>query len=249
MNADALQVGAYSDRGVSHTENQDAWLADPDTGLFAVADGMGGHPAGDVAARTAIEHLPRLLADELAAADADHQVADEIRSAVVRAVLALNDAVLERAAAEPGLAGMGTTLVLARLVEGTAYVAHVGDSRAYVHRKDEFRRLTEDQTFAAELIHAGVLDVEQASRHPFAHSLAHALGRPDIRPEASQLEIAGGDRLLLCSDGLTKSLSEDEIADVLAGEPEPEPACRALVRAARDAGERDDITVIVLNVP
>jgi PPM family protein phosphatase len=240
MEDGAPRVGAHTDRGTTHTRNQDAWLADPAAGLFAVADGMGGHPAGDVASRTAIEHLPRLVAAELADTN-------RVRPAIERAILELNEVVLASASDEPGRAGMGTTLVLAQLVGRTAYVGNVGDSRAYVYSRNALRKLTEDQTFAAELIQAGVLDVEEASRHPFAHSLAHAIGRPDIRPETSKLSISDGDRLLLCSDGLTKPLSDDQIAAVLADEPDPERACRALVRAARDAGERDDITVVVVD--
>lgn len=232
-------VGTYTDRGDGHERNEDAYLADPENGRFAVADGMGGHPAGDVAARTAIEEIPALL-------DSWVRPGRRTGPALVRAVLELNDIVLGRALAQPECTDMGTTLVLAQLIGRTAYVVNVGDSRAYLLGSKGFRRLTEDQTFAAELVHGGVLDPESAQRHPFARAIAHAIGRQDIRPDVVTVDICEGDRLMLCSDGLFKSLADEQLAAILASEPDPERACRTLTSAARAAGERDDVSVIVV---
>ncbi len=257
----ALRAAMRTDLGRVRSRNEDACLVDAELGLFAVADGMGGHPAGDVAARIAIEHLPRLVRDaleragragadavEAAAVDADAVEGDAVDAGVGQAVLELNDVVLAEAATSADLTGMGTTLVLLLITASTAHLAHAGDSRGYLYRDGRLRRLTEDHSFAAALVDGGVLDREQATRHPFAQSLTQAIGMPNIRPELRRFDLAGGDRLLLCSDGLTKMLAEGRVAALLAAGRDADRTCQALVDAANDAGGHDNISVVLVDV-
>jgi len=242
-----VRAAMHTDQGRIRSRNEDACLVDADLGLFAVADGMGGHPAGDVAARVAIEHLPRLVGRALDGIDRGAD-AGGVGAAVEEAVLALNEVVIAEASADPERTGMGTTLVLALISGRTAHVAHAGDSRAYLLREDRLRRLTEDHSLAAALVDGGVLDAEQAARHPFAQSLTQAIGMPGTRPEIHRVQLAAGARLLLCSDGLTKMLPEERIAALLAAGQDTGPTSRALVDAANDAGGHDNVSVVLIDV-
>jgi protein phosphatase len=240
----SLRTAMRTDPGRIRSRNEDACLIDAELGLFAVADGMGGHPAGDVAARVAIEHLPSLVRGALARAGATAVDA----AAVEEAVLELNEIVIAEAATSPDLTGMGTTLVMALFSGYAAQVAHAGDSRAYLLRGDRLSRLTEDHSFAAALIDGGVLAPEDAVRHPFAQSLTQAIGMPGTRPEVRRVELAPGDRLLLCSDGLTKMVAEDQLGTVLAAGRDVDRTSQALVDAANEAGGHDNISVVLVDV-
>jgi serine/threonine protein phosphatase PrpC len=238
-----LRAAMRTDPGRIRSRNEDACLVDPEQGLFAVADGMGGHPAGDVAARVAIEHLPGLVRDALARTDPTG-----VDAAVEEAVLGLNEVVIAEASTSPDLTGMGSTLVMALVSGYTAHVAHAGDSRAYLLRDGRLRRLTEDHSFAAALIDGGVLDPEEAARHPFAQSLTQAIGMPGTRPDVQRVELATGDRLLLCSDGLTRMVPEDRIGRLLAAGQDPDRTSQALVDAANGAGGHDNVSVVLVDV-
>jgi len=240
-----LQAAMCSDPGLVRARNEDACLVEPELGLYAVADGMGGHPAGDVAAQEAVERLPELVRAALEQAEGPGTDA-----AVEHAVVELNAKVAALAATDPRLTGMGTTLVLALITGATARVVHVGDSRAYLLRAGHLHRLTEDHSLAAALVDGGVADPEEATRHPFANSLTQAIGiAGPVRPSMLRFELAAGDRLLLCSDGLTKMLTEEEIEILLAAAADPDRTCRALVDAANQAGGLDNISVVLIEVP
>lgn len=236
----ALRAGMRSDRGRSHERNEDACLVDIERGLFVVADGVSGNPAGDVAAQFVVERLPGRLDAALDGADAD------LDSAIQRAVVDLGDVVQAEARSAPDLAGMATTVVILLVAGETAYVAHLGDSRAYLCRGGSLRRLTDDHSFAAELAQSGVITTEEAQEHPFAHSITQAVGLPNSSaPAVQRLPLAAGDRLLLCSDGLTDVLTDERIEAVLSEHTDPDATCEALVAAA--AGGRDDVTVVVVD--
>jgi protein phosphatase len=237
-----LRAATRSHLGLVRDQNQDACLAAPEQGLFAIADGMGGHQAGDVAARLTVEYLPELVERERERGRGD------TRAALERAVIAVSDLVHAEAATDPGLHGMGTTLVLALLAGPTAYIAHVGDSRAYLLRAGGLRRLTEDHCYAAELVRAGVLGRAEARAHPLGHGLTRAIGMADVRPEVRRLRIARDDRLLLCSDGLTKMLPDARIHTLLASCHDPERACELLIDAANAAGGHDNVSAAVIDV-
>lgn len=209
--------------------------------VFAVADGLGGHAAGEVASALAIE---RIAAVDLPAGAS----AAEAQEAVAEAVRAANEAVLASAAADRARTGMGTTLTAAAVAGGRLVLAHVGDSRAYLHRDGALRQLTTDHTAAQQAVEAGYLTAEQAASHPERHVLARAVGlEPDVPVDTPPAEdLQPGDRVLLCSDGLIDPVSDPTIAAILDEHSDPAAACDALVRAALDGGGPDNVTVVIV---
>jgi protein phosphatase len=199
--------------------------------VLIVADGMGGHVAGEVASRLAV--------NTAASTDEDP----------VARVEAANRAIREEIAREPSLEGMGTTMTLALLEKGgVARLAHIGDSRAYLFRSGVLHQLTEDHTVAAEYVAQGRLAPDDAAAHPQRHMLTRTLGlTPDIEVDEITVDLEPGDRLLLCSDGLTEMIDDDRIADILNIES-PEEVVWELVETANEQGGVDNITAIVVEV-
>jgi protein phosphatase len=230
-----LLTTALTDVGRVRSVNEDAFVIDDDSGLLAVADGMGGHQAGEVASATAIAALRSGLDD-----------GRELDEAIVDA----NTAVVERAAGDPALRGMGTTLTAAMPRDGQVLViGHVGDSRAYLLREGDFQQLTVDHSVVAELIAAGQLTEAEAEIDPRRAMITRALGIDvDVDVDVITVDLAAGDRLLFCSDGLTTMLRDGAIADVLRNETDRARAAHALVEAANEAGGADNITVLLVDV-
>lgn len=199
--------------------------------LMVVADGMGGHVAGEVASSIAVD----------AAADTDGTAADKVRAA--------NHGILDRVTSEPALRGMGTTMTLVELGEnGIAEFAHVGDSRAYLYRDGEIQQLTTDHTLMAEYLRTGKIKPEDVASHPQRSMLTRALGLTrDLEVDTFQFALVEGDRLLLCSDGVSSLIDEDEIASILQLES-PEETAWAMVEAANRAGGLDNITALIVDV-
>jgi protein phosphatase len=225
--------GASTDTGQVREGNEDSYLVDRRLDLFAVADGMGGHRAGEIASATALDGL-RTAVDE----------GTPVADAVGRA----NTAVWDKAAGDTDLAGMGTTLTAAIFDDGTLTIAHVGDSRAYLMRDDRLERLTTDHSLVEELIRDGKLTEEQAAVHPQRSIITRALGvDSSVDVDVYSLVLQGGDRVILCSDGLTSMVRTAGIAEILRAEPDPTVAANALVDAANAAGGEDNITVVVLD--
>lgn len=248
--ASPVRAAMRTDVGRLSSVNQDVGLVDLERGLLAVADGMGGHPSGDVAAGVAIQQLPALL--DRARGGQPWAEVGPVEPLIERALVELSEFVRARAGTAPELVGMGTTIVLALMVVGLpparpmAYLAHVGDSRAYLLRQGELHRLTEDHSLANELIRGGVVTADQAHRHPMATRLVQAIGIPGpVRPAVRRLDLLPGDRLLLCSDGVTDLMDDALVASALAGAADPAAACHALVDTANAAGGRDNITAVV----
>jgi serine/threonine protein phosphatase PrpC len=203
--------------------------------LFAVADGMGGHQGGEVASRLALETLKGV------AESPDAGLADVVREA--------NRVVFRKAAQDPGLAGMGTTLTAVLAADGGVRLAHVGDSRAYLMRDGRMKQLTKDHTVVQRLVDEGRLTQIEAGMHPQRSILTNALGvDEEIRVDEDTLELRPGDRLLLCSDGLTGMIDDDQIREVLGANEDPQAACDALVDAANEAGGQDNVTAVVIDV-
>ncbi|GMU79762.1 MAG: hypothetical protein AMXMBFR46_25520 [Acidimicrobiia bacterium] len=229
-----LLVAARTDVGRHRPGNEDAFLVHDDASVIAVADGMGGHQAGEVASATAIAALTEWI---------------DRGSAVDEAITEANHAVYAMAAEDFALRGMGTTMT-AGVVDGpTLVIGHVGDSRAYLWRDGQLRQLTTDHSVIAELIAAGELTEEEAEIDPRRSMITRALGiDPWVAVDVLHVDLAADDRLLLCSDGLTTMVRDDTIAAVLAAEHDPEHAAEQLVAAANDAGGVDNITVIVADV-
>src|SRR5262245_21053001 len=230
-----LTAGVYSDVGQLREINEDYPLVDERLALFAVADGMGGHQGGEVASRTAIEALRAAVASGLA-----------INEAISRA----NDAVLKRAAGDAALAGMGTTMTAVVVVGASQLlIGHVGDSRAYLLHDGELRRITEDHSLVEELVREGRLTPEQAEVHPQRAIITRALGVEQVlEVDLYTVPVEAGDRLVICSDGLTTMLRDRDVERIARGESDAQRAAEALVDAANEAGGEDNITVVILDV-
>jgi PPM family protein phosphatase len=238
-----LRAGSATDTGLVRRNNQDQLLLD--VHLFAVADGMGGHAGGEVASLTAIEALRAAFGDP----DDPPRTADDLRSAVRWA----NRTVYQKSMEDSELRGMGTTMTAVAVVvsegEDRLAVANVGDSRAYVLVKGELTQLTEDHSVPEELVRAGELTPDDVATHPQRHILTRALGiAPDVEVDLWEILPFVGDRVLLCSDGLCRELSDDQIASALRRLVDPGEAAKELVSRARSAGGGDNITVVVIDV-
>jgi protein phosphatase len=213
-----------------------------------VADGMGGHAAGEVASRMAITALVSLvleLPDWIFRVDEEHALAIEQRSRKrVREVGAM---LIERAQRDPALRGMGTTLTAARSLGRDLLITHVGDSRAYLLRANRLHRLTRDHTYAQLLVDTGELAPGDLARSRHRHVLTNALGGStgDVQVDIDRLQLEDGDRVMLCSDGLTDQVDDATLTGILMEAPGSGDACRRLVQRALDSGGRDNVTVIV----
>jgi PPM family protein phosphatase len=208
--------------------------------VFAVADGMGGHLAGEVASATALDPVEEL--DGKVFADATAAV-----TALRDAVVAANGRVSQLAEDNPEYRGMGTTLTAAMIEGRRLHVAHVGDSRAYLLRDGHFSQLTDDHTFVQHLIDEGQITREEAANHPQRSIITRAIGvSPEVDVDSMSLDLQPHDQLLLCSDGLTGVVPDAEIADTLQRESDPDAAVKALIDRANAGGGPDNITVLLL---
>ncbi len=237
-----LRWGAATDTGRVRSNNQDTPLAVE--GLFAVADGMGGHRGGEVASQLAVRALESGFVERRA-------------ETLLEAVHQANDAIFERASDDPDLRGMGTTLTALAPVEGTdedvedevLAVVNVGDSRTYLFRDGELEQLTEDHSLVEEMVRNGRLTPEEAEGHPQRNIVTRALGiEADVDVDWLTVVPYTGDRFLLCSDGLFGEVDEGRIASVLRRLEDPDDAAHELVRLANDGGGRDNVTVVVVDV-
>lgn len=240
--------------GVGRTEtgqvrptNQDAFAVINECMLWVVADGMGGHPAGDLAARMAVDSVVRGASQASAALQ---QTSDHPSRPLADLLAAANREIIEKADAQPTLRGMGTTVVAMIIGPGpipVAHIAHLGDSRAYLYRSGTLRQLTRDHTLVEKYLQDGLIGAAEAKTHPRRHVLTRALGmEPDLPPERMSISLTSDDLLLLCSDGLTKMLADHEIALLLSRtEGDPARACDALIEEALNRGGEDNVTVVV----
>jgi len=211
--------------------------------LLVVADGMGGHAAGEVASQTTVETVVSYLTQETdtIASMLDAQLLDLMQEALKRA----NSEVLSKAESSPEMHGMGTTCTVALLRGDHSYIAHIGDSRAYLFREGELERLTRDHSFVEEQVERGALTSEEARVHPRRNVITRAIGLgTDIDVDTYTAKLRSGNRILLCSDGLNSMISDEDICSILK-EGDPQATSEKLVDAANDAGGSDNITVIV----
>jgi protein phosphatase len=216
--------------------------------LFLVADGMGGHKAGERASAIAVAAIEQFTLNTFKwFFAADHPGAQKALAEFQTALSEADAKILEEAQDNPELKGMGTTLTMAFQLGAQVCIIHVGDSRAYLHRGGELHQLTKDHTIVAELVRSGALQPEQAAKHPLRHVITNVVGGPNpgVKVEARSFEVQAGDRLLLCSDGLSEMVKHDAIAAALDAGPEPEEAAKALLAQANENGGRDNITVVI----
>ncbi len=243
-----MKYAARSDVGKVRSQNEDAWSVIPGPGGhpagFAVADGMGGHEAGEVASRMAIdaiaEAIGRCAADRLESGEAEAVLRAGVESANLR--------ILHYSRDQLGGIPSGTTLTAGLLSGRTLLLVHIGDSRAYLFRDGVIRQLSRDHTYVAELVSSGLIRPEEAHTHPERNKITRALGfEPGLAPDILRTSLREDDQLLLCTDGLTEYVGEEEMSAVLSRE-DPESAAERLVTTANERGGRDNTTVVIARI-
>lgn len=251
-----VQWAATTHPGIRRTSNEDSYCSRPDLGLFIVADGMGGHVAGEVASRIAVDAIEAFIGET---ASDDSQITwpqpvdpalgvdgSRLKSAFHLANRRLADEV----AAAVDLRGMATTASTVLLKDDRkAMLAHVGDSRIYLFRDNELERMTDDHSWVEEQMRAGLLSPIEARQHPWRNVVTRALsGGEDPEVDVKEVRLQPGDRLLLCSDGLSSVVPDDRIEEILRAQPVPTEACQALVDEANGAGGPDNVTTLILQI-
>jgi PPM family protein phosphatase len=239
-----LRITAYgaTDVGLVREGNEDSLFVGQT--VFAVADGMGGHQAGEIASQKALEPVAELDESQFTSES-------EATGALVDAITNANASVVAEGTADPSKSGMGTTLTVVLLRSGKIHLAHVGDSRAYLLRDGErISQLTTDHTLVEQLIREGRISREQAATHPQRSVITRAIG-VDAEVDVDSfppLELEPGDQILLCSDGLTGPVSDEQITTILHDTDDGDAACAALIDAAKEGGAPDNVTVVLLRV-
>jgi len=237
--------------GRQRQHNEDAFLVADDAKLFLVADGMGGHAAGEIASRIAVDSISEFI---LHTKEDDgtwpHAYDEHFGRATNRLMAALrlaNTRVLEAMRKDARLRGMGTTVVACMADDSTMSVAHVGDSRAYLVRKGQLSRLTNDHSWVFEQVQAGMLTEAEAEKHPLRNVITRALGGAlSVTPDAAEVQSEPGDVYLLCSDGLTGMVPEEEILRIISEGSDLEKACQKLIDLANERGGLDNVTAILV---
>ena len=249
-----IEVFGLSDVGRKRKHNEDSFSFDADEGLFIVADGMGGHAAGEVASKITVETIGEFIAATRQKEEAtwpfkyNHEL-DFNSNRLAVAIEKANERVMAAVAAQPWLKGMGTTVVAGLLNEKLLSLAHVGDSRAYLLRGKQLSCLTDDHSWVHEQVAAGILTEEEAKSHPLKNVVTRALGGgASVAPDLQELVFSPGDRYIFCSDGLTTMLSDDEIRDILVAEKTPRAMCEKLIELANEKGGVDNITVVIVSI-
>ncbi|MBC7853270.1 MAG: Stp1/IreP family PP2C-type Ser/Thr phosphatase [Pirellulaceae bacterium] len=238
----ALQVKQTSLKGSESRHSSDR------SHLFIVADGMGGAAAGETASALALDFVETYVLETLQwFACCRPSDEDRLLSEFTKALSQAHTQVRREAAEQPKLRGMGTTVTLAYSLNEVLFVAHVGDSRCYLLREKRLHRLTQDHTLVEEMVKSGALTPEAAAKHRWRHVITSTVGgnSADVRVDVHRLHMQAGDQVLLCSDGLTNMVSDEEIVRILEAPQSPEEVCRKLIAFANEKGGKDNITVIV----
>ncbi len=242
-----LRVGSRCVKGPIREVNEDRCYADQRRGLFVVADGMGGHVGGEQASQTVIEVIASQLGHRL---DGDDMSESLLASAIRKAIVSANEELMQMARVDVGLSGMGSTAVVGIVQDDRLLLCSVGDSRTYLCRQHQLRQLTEDDTLVQGLVSAGALTAAEAAKHPMRHVLLHSVGTRKLekmlRVESHPLQ--SGDRLLFTTDGLTDAVNREEVIMLLDEHPDPQIAAAELADFAQQAGSRDNITCIVVDL-
>jgi serine/threonine protein phosphatase PrpC len=249
-----MEVSAH---GLTHVgrqrqHNEDAFLVESTAGLFLVADGMGGHAAGEIASRIAVDSISEFILhtkeDDGTWPHAYDEQYTRTTNRLMAALRMANQRVLEAMKKDARLRGMGTTVVACMADEEKMSVAHVGDSRAYLIRDNQLSRITNDHSWVFEQVQAGMLTEAEAEKHPLRNVITRALGGAlQVTPDASEIASQPGDVYLLCSDGLTGMVPENEILRlVTANNGDLKAACQQLIDAANERGGLDNVTAVLV---
>jgi protein phosphatase len=241
-----FEFASATDTGRSRNNNEDSVIVDENAALAVLADGMGGYNAGEVASGMATSFIKAELGRWLSEASAQATDSD-VRRAMDICVDNANRAIFNAANSNPQYAGMGTTLVVAVLRESRLLMGHIGDSRAYRWRDGELEQITRDHSLLQEQLDAGLITPEQAAISNNKNLVTRAVGVEDtVLLETHLHQALPGDWILMCSDGLSDMIDDEQIAAVLRGHDSLPEACQALIQAANDAGGRDNISVILV---
>ncbi|MDY0094536.1 MAG: protein phosphatase 2C domain-containing protein [Candidatus Vecturithrix sp.] len=242
-----IRAVGLTDTGSKRMHNEDALLCDVSAGLFIVADGMGGRAAGETASKAVITLIPLILREKFACCE--HPTPDMIVTALHDTLCELSQDLYQQSQSLPEVRGLGSTVAILLFRDHHAYIACAGDSRVYVLRQQQLLQITEDQTIAASLIRTGHLNPEIAKAHPLSHALEEYIGKEDdLHPGIWKNTVQEHDRWLLCSDGLTKGLSEHELFTILLLPSPPGDVCEALISTAKQQDGTDNITAIVVDI-
>lgn len=231
-----------TDPGLVRSVNQDNYYLDPEGRFFIVADGMGGHAGGQEASQLATDAIQAHLAQHWQSVTASEKLLEQ-------ALYDANQAILQDQQTHPERADMGTTTVVLMFRKGQSWFAHIGDSRLYRLSGSRLDQITEDHTWVARARKSGDLTLEEARMHPWRHVLSQCLGRKELQKvDVQSMDVQPGDRLLLCSDGLTEELSDSLIISHLQTSLTGEECALSLVEAAKEKGGRDNITVVIVEI-
>jgi len=251
-----MQYAAKSDMGRIRKNNEDSYFADPETGLFLVADGMGGHSSGEVASKMACEIISGDVKTSLDAADGKaktiygetNPAVSDASNSLLSAIRLANRMIFEAGAGQAQNHGMGTTLAAVLIRNKTYTIAWVGDSRVYLVRHGLLQQLTSDHSLVQEQINKGLISSEQAEASEFKNVLTRALGASeDVEVDVAETAALEGDYLLLCSDGLTRMVADRLILETIKKCEDPENICGELIGLANKAGGRDNVTAVVIS--
>lgn len=243
---DMVFVGFQSDKGKSRTNNEDACFVLPKENVYIIADGVGGNNAGEVASKTAVTKVAEYIKANPIEESWD---GDRLKKYLNACVNDVNDSILAVAEQFPENSGMATTLIICYVGDSKAYFVNIGDSRAYIFRKDELFQLTEDHTYVNTLIKMGAITQEEAKSHRGGHVITKAMGaEKNVEADYYQTDILEGDVVILCTDGLYGEISEEEMCRMIHGEKDMSILAKSLVAAANKAGGSDNITVVCLKL-
>lgn len=240
-----------TDIGLVRKVNEDSFLCEKLEGidglyLYIVADGMGGHNAGEVASSMAVGEVAFYLKENIEALKlGDKEIRDLIRNAISYA----NEKIYKTSIIKSNCLGMGTTLSMVLLKDNRIYIGHVGDSRIYLIRNNAILRLTEDHSLVAELIKSGTIKPEEANSHPQKNVITKALGTEyTIEPDISQIDLQWDDYILICTDGLSNAVCEDDMINTIINTSDLNEACDLLINKAKERGGFDNITAVVVQM-
>jgi len=234
-----MRVLSFSEKGCIRKNNEDSFLVLPEQGLYAVADGMGGHRSGEVASSTALEELSKLVPQLV------ELEGDALEKGLTEAFVVANRVVYQASTTEPENAGMGTTLTVLLVRSKTVVITHVGDSRVYRWRKDVLTSLTEDHSLVGELVRLEQISPEEAEKHPQRHVLMRAVGAdPEVEVDCRSVDLQTGDVFLLCTDGFSNVISDQELAEEFLEPGSWEGRFEKLRKLTLERGAPDNFTAL-----
>ncbi len=241
-----VQIGFKCDKGIVRKNNEDACFVVPSHNVYIVADGVGGNNSGEVASRTAVSEIAKMVNESDLG---EYKAPEDIFGFFADVIQTANDKICRMGMSDPENRGMATTMVTSYIRKRTAYVANVGDSRAYLFRNGQLRQITKDHTYVNELIDKGVITEDEAENHKQKNVITRALGTENsAKPDFYRVNLKKDDILMLCSDGLYGEVTDEIMTEILDSGKSMNDVCTDLVDKAIGAGGRDNITVICLRI-